>query len=1137
MTASNEFKTYNSRNSFNRIVRFKGEMAPIAEKASRNIKLKTENKISPEQRLHYFAIGHAFKQIDTENLFEKVPDDKSRKKEPTKFISLQKFDASFCTELQTVIASIRNINSHCVHDFQKLMLNEVSNQMISFLRESFELAVIQVFLKEKNIDYKQFIAHGDVDKELVNFLHDKFYSSINGKNVQTEEEKQKIDEYLRIRNYFNSLSKQEAIDSLLFVGVDHDFDWMLYRVQPVFKVRAGKYLSFYACLFMLSLFLYKNEAETLISKIKGFKKNKTDEEKGKREIFTFFSKKFSSRDLDSEESNLIKFRDIIQYLNHYPVPWNQDLELESEHPVMTDRLKATIIEMEISRCFPAYAGCERFRVFAKYQLWGKKYLGESIEREYIRQSFTSTEVKNFNDEINVNPKLKDAKKIKDQIDQIKEKPNPLTEKLKERIRKNLLFVSWGRNQDRFMIFAIRFLAGIDYFGQDAMFKTYCFYSTEEQNEELERSKESLSKKEYDKLRYHQGRPVHFITFQEHLKRYPEWDTPFVIENNAIQLKMTIVSGLEKIVSIQKGLMIYFLEDALFRVPQNETVNAGKTLLESYYTCHQKDFVHSKSMLEQQRSVTPEEKNKFKKILPKRLLHHYSPAVQNYVPESAPLELLLKKAENSEERYQKLLQKAEADGNKEDFIKHNKGKQFKLQFIRKAWNLMYFRDSYLQQTAFSGEHHKRYHITRDEFNDFCRFMFAFDEVPRYKDYLNEMFRQKGFFENVQFKALFQNGCSLDDLYLKTKKAFGIWMEEQTKRKEPEEKYSLTNYSKFFDDELFYINKSHFLEFLQNHPDPQRNELGKMNFRALDNVKYLIPEYYYADRLEQCEQKLCRKLYNKLRKIKLEDALLYEIALHDLQTDNRIITNAKSPVTSILKQNIEFDIQDLQKKRLYRLIVPFNQIDSFESLFKQKEKQEQGKFKPSFLSNIAAYLEKVKRQKDIEAIYKNFNKNPDNRVLQFDELYKINAHLMTNSIKFTRVAMALEEYFLCKPDHQGNVVVNGELDKKTGCYLVRFEKTGVPKTYFCDQIRNKAFHFGIPEKSYDQLILEIEKKFVLNEVKPVHPANFDDLSYPLRSVCNQFLNSIHNNYFIFREKNGKKRQQAAETKFFEQVILKS
>ena len=74
------------------------------------------------------------------------------------------------------------------------------------------------------------------------------------------------------------------------------------------------------------MFLYKGEAEKLISKIKGFKRNEDKKENSKRNIFTFFSKKFSSQDINSEEAPLIKFRDIIQYLNRYPVVWNHEIE-------------------------------------------------------------------------------------------------------------------------------------------------------------------------------------------------------------------------------------------------------------------------------------------------------------------------------------------------------------------------------------------------------------------------------------------------------------------------------------------------------------------------------------------------------------------------------------------------------------------------------------------------------------------------------------------------------------------------------------------------------------------------------------------------------------------------------------------
>ena len=50
--------------------------------------------------------------------------------------------------------------------------------------------------------------------------------------------------------------------------------------------------------------------------------------------------------------------------------------------------------------------------------------------------------------------------------------------------------------------------------------------------------------------------------------------------------------------------------------------------------------------------------------------------------------------------------------------------------------MYFREIYKTQLENAGKHHKQFHITREEFNDFSKFLFAFD-LKHYKENLKEL----------------------------------------------------------------------------------------------------------------------------------------------------------------------------------------------------------------------------------------------------------------------------------------------------------------------------------------------------------------------------------------------------------------
>jgi hypothetical protein len=1149
-----------SSKSFKRFFEFKGNVAPIAEKAKKNFDLKNKNVVNRQQRLHYFAIGHVFKNIDTENIFGVKLNEDLKEKKPTKFLALQLSNFTFYEDLGELLSHIRDLNSHFIHDFEFLRVDKIKKNIIDFLKQSFELAVLQTLLKENEISYEDFIktnSYDSYESKIVNFLLEKFYPLNNKRTDLNQEETNRLNEYKEFRKDFKQKSLEDAINTILFVNVTADYDWNLFETHKVFKITQGNYLSFEACLFLLTMFLYKGEANQLISQIKGFKRNDDNKYRSKRNLFSFFAKKFSSQDIDSEENHLVKFRDLIQFLNHYPTEWNKDLELESSNQIMTNKLKEKIIEMEINRNFPDFANNERFLVFSKYQIFGKKYLGNNIEKEYIKKSFTTEEITAYEYEINISLEIKDAdEKLKElkgkhglfgkqkerneknireleyKIEEEWNKINPITDKLKTRVSKNLLYVSYGRNQDRFMEFAARFLAETNYFGKDAEFKMYQFYSSEEQDNALISLIKNLPKKQYDKLKFHKGKLIHFSTYENHLKNYESWDTPFVIENNAIQIKVTFLSGIKKIVSIQRDLIIYFLEDALYNCDENQREGSGKSLLSDYFLYHQKEFKNSKQLLQQTDLISKDDKAAFKKILPKRLLNHYLPAKQNNLPNFTTFQMILEKAKKAEKRYENLKTKADKEGNLEDFIKRNKGRQFKLQFIRKACNLMYFKDSYLQQIQGSG-HHKRFHITKEEFNDFSKWMYAFNETPKYKDYLRELFLQKGFFDNNEFTKLFENSSSLDMMYQKTIKIYTEWLKTFVPE-QIEDKYTLKNYEKFFEDDLFYINVSHFIKYLENINKLKRNENGNIVYQSLANSTYLINEYYYKDKLEKDEYKSCGKLYNKLKTVKLEDSLLYQLAMYYLQIDTSVIQNAKTNIIQLLNQDVTFNIKDANKKHLYDLIIPFNKINAYVELLEHKKEQEEDakNKKTSFLGNLPDYinnvLDKDKENKENKELKSICNKYKKENKLTYDDLNKINNHIISHSIKFTKVALILEEYF----------IFTNNITFKMFNNRISFEEITDLDNYVNSLDRNKAFHFGLPTGSYEDKLIKIEKKFITEKVKTTNPTNYADLNKPLKSVCNAFLVTIHNNYFerIDRKKTTKEKREEAESRYFKEVIAK-
>lgn len=248
--------------------------------------------------------------------------------------------------------------------------------------------------------------------------------------------------------------------------------------------------------------------------------------------------------------------------------------------------------------------------------------------------------------------------------------------------------------------------------------------------------------------------THFCTYSEHQKKYPAWDTAFVIENNAVQLKMALDASGMRTVSLQRALLLYLLNDALYGHPDGSCKNEGKALLKAYTSYLEPAFEAGKKILTETSTITAHEKTALKKLFPKRLLHQYAPA--NYEqagPENKPptqaLALFLEKTKAKEAAYATLRHHAK---NKVEFEKKNKGTRFKMEFIRKAWHLMYFKAVYKEQQAISG-HHKQFHITKDEFHDFSKWLYAFDEYSPYKNLLRDLLLRKGFLEHPQFKTLF------------------------------------------------------------------------------------------------------------------------------------------------------------------------------------------------------------------------------------------------------------------------------------------------------------------------------------------------------------------------------------------------
>lgn len=1057
--------------AFKKIFDNKGDIGPIADKAVKNFEEKEKHHTNQRERLHYFAVGHTFRQIDIETVFEYVPDQEGRRKIATRYLSLLKENFLFQSDIKKLLNDIRNINAHYLHDFELIKTVEINTALITFITEAFELSCVFSHMRERELTYEEYEKRY-TDQEFIKFLCNKFYPD---------------NEYLQDeRKQFLSYSKKEAINHLLFIDVTEDTNWKIQEGHIAFAISAGRYLSFHASLFLSAMFLYKHEANKLVSKIKGFKRTDDNERKSKRNIFTFFSKKMASQDLHSEERDLVRFRDMVQYLNHYPVAWNSELELGTANPEMVLALKKHIARTEICRIYSERVENERFIQYSLQRFLSDLH-PELVDSEIV---FTKEEQKDFDYVINTSPIVKDAedniKKIKEskkgkdsdkkikaeerKIYEYKNKPSGITEKLKKRIETNMLFLSYGRNEDRFMQFALRYLAETQYFGEGAEYKMYKYFDMASQEEGLK----NKSNKELDKLKFHQGRNVHYSTYTTHIDKYPDWDMPFVIENNAVQMVMQI-DGKRKLFSIQRALLPYLLQDALFG--KKSKYENGVSLLAAYCKERDIDQQEAQQLLTTASEPTAAEKSKAKKLLPSRLLQHYNmmPKLQS---ECDTLERIVERASSEEQRYESLREQAEKYGTLTDFGKRNKGKRFKLIFVRKAWQLMYFSDIYKHHAIQDG-HHKRFHITRDEFNDFCRWMYAMDEVPTYKEHLAGMLQSKGFMGNAAFKELYDSSASLQDMYVKTMAAYNIWLQSTNTKREQNEKYSLERYEKIL-GEVVYINLSHFIAFIEKHElIIRRND--KLKYVAQQNAQYLNEVYYYKAVLPKDEYKMHGKLYDKLKQARFEDALLYEIAQYYLKQSSGSLPK-KINVNNILSAEVSHSLKSIGIK----VVVPFGKIDKLVQATDTKRIEKIY----GYLSNL---YQQYKRGSKPPKSLKNACERYEVRKLTLQDIAEVNDHLLNEARNYTRVSLAMERYFVVKY----NMVV------KNGKNRIEFEEIPDLPFYIKNEDRNDAFHFDVPTTEYAISIKEVERKFLDDIVRPMNKLAYEELPHNERSICSTFI----------------------------------
>jgi hypothetical protein len=1090
------------------ILRNKGTVALIAEKSMHNFQMNSHRL----DNLYHFTVQDSFRQIDLHKLF-KIDDQTSQ---PTDYESLDfEYFKQIQGELDEVIRSLCNFNAHFLHSFDVINVEAIPDKILKFLKESFRLAVVQSYINEKigeTADRQTGSPLSDAQKDeiidqclneehkIAYFLKTTFYKKLCGrKRINSAEERQpanpEIVEF--INEQFATLDK--AIDFILFVETEEDIVWkqnaidyntdidLKYRLKPITK---GRYLSFNAMLFLLSMFLYKNEAKALIPKISGFKRSRTREDQRKLNVFMFYTKKFGSQDINNKDKKLIFVHEIMQYLGKYPFAWNK--ALEGDETQIVKGFKDAIFCRELDKQYPSLATNNDFKQFALEYLFRNKNINTGIYKWNLWKDLINKENKIidvYNDIENNNLRARSYsqnyhydyfvlkylithyytdkarlvyRNVIDKNNMYEERfrRNVSSQKLRNRIAYNLIIPSYARNKDRFLEFGIRYLAENDYFGEQALFKMYKYHSSLEQQGIYE----TLNSKTRDKLKFKAGKEVTYKRYATSVKEYPDWDTPFVIENNAVFVKPDENS---RPFAIQRDLMIYFLEDALY---SENVKNCGFKIFE-YFQELDREKDDAVELLQQRETIDKEEKNRFKRILPRHLLNNYLAAEQNDNNITVnSLQDILDQVEKQEKRYGNLMGKAiyldkrqtvhsiktDIEKSREAlFYDSNKGKNFKLTFIRKSCHLMYFKNIYNEKSKLAG-HHKSFHITRDEYNNFCKWMYTFDAVPCYKQQLIGLFTSKGFFENEEFRKIIEDSDNLNEIYEKVKQKYREWL-VTNKGAAKKRKYNLESYDELLNKGVRYINVGHFRQFLARQ--------DALQYRSLENTVHLIQEYY----IEKPDDKTQTKLWNNLQKTRHEDCLLYKIALRYFEDNKTITQNIKTCgvdefLHSVLEFRQEYKING--QRTTYTVCIPIEDADKWIELQKFSETK-------NLLQRLPFYLNRNQNTKELRHIAKKFDSYE--KEITLSDLSRVNNHIIISQTKFTCCIMALEEFYIYKNSSE-KYYKYLQSDEKNAIQWLEIKHIPVLNSYPGITNLNTALHFDLPmDKSYLDMFSAIEKRF--------------------------------------------------------------
>src|SRR5690606_35840760 len=156
---------------------------------------------------------------------------------------------------------------------------------------------------------------------------------------------------------------------------------------------------------------------------------------------------------------------------------------------------------------------------------------ESYIAKYILENhFISKDSKKYND-------IRDLIFSEEEEIEYKQKleSNQKLDKLKDHIKNFSLLNVHNRNRDYYLQYAMLYLLDCQYFGDDVQIKVYKYQTMEEQSLEIDSEKERIEylkqirstdygivKKEFDKLKYVNGKLITYRTWSVQKDEYPNW---------------------------------------------------------------------------------------------------------------------------------------------------------------------------------------------------------------------------------------------------------------------------------------------------------------------------------------------------------------------------------------------------------------------------------------------------------------------------------------------------------------------------------------------------------------------------------------------------------------------------------------